>query len=87
MPILVRTSEGYTGAEIEQAVIDALYLANAKDRQIDQEILAEALQQITPTSETRKQDINRIRELRNNGFYPANRYEEETPQSGRRISV
>lgn len=85
--MLVRTSEGYTGAEIEQAVIDALYLANAKDRQINQEILVEALQQITPTSETRKEDINRIRALRNDGFYPANRYEEETPQAGRRISV
>ncbi|MBW6123082.1 AAA family ATPase [Pseudomonas aeruginosa] len=87
VPMLVRMSEGYTGAEIEQAVIDALYLANAKDQQINQKILVEALQQITPTSETRKEDINRIRALRNDGFYPANRYEEETPQAGRRISV
>lgn len=88
MPMLLRTSEGYTGAEIEQAVIDAMYLANAEDKELDNATLAEAVKQITPTSETRREDINEIRRLREQGFYPANNYESEAQvASGRKLAI
>lgn len=64
MPTLLRTTEGYTGAEIEQAVIDAMYLANAQDKELNNEALVDAVTRITPTSETRREDINQIRSLR-----------------------
>ncbi|EPJ9675046.1 AAA family ATPase [Citrobacter farmeri] len=68
MPTLLRTTEGYTGAEIEQAVIDAMYLANAQDKELNNEALVDAVTRITPTSETRREDINQIRSLRDQGF-------------------
>ncbi|MND15734.1 ATP-dependent zinc metalloprotease FtsH [compost metagenome] len=87
MPLLLRESAGYTGAEIEQAVIDALYLANAKGVDLDNETLVDAVTHITPTSETRREDINQIRLLRDQGFYPANRVEEEQGGTGRKLAI
>lgn len=87
MPLLLRESAGYTGAEIEQAVIDALYLANAKGVDLDNETLVDAVTHITPTSETRREDINQIRSLRDQGFYPANRVEEEQGVTGRKLAI
>ncbi|HCG2921391.1 TPA: AAA family ATPase [Klebsiella pneumoniae] len=87
MPLLLRESAGYTGAEIEQAVIDALYLANAKGVDLDNETLVDAVTHITPTSETRREDINQIRLLRDQGFYPANRVEEERGGTGRKLAI
>ncbi|MCS0096615.1 AAA family ATPase [Vibrio cholerae] len=85
---LVAATSGYTGAEIEQAVIDALYLANAEDKELNNENLLDAVGRITPTSETRKEDIDQIRRLRDQGFYPANNFEEENQAgSGRKVSV
>lgn len=89
LPKLVTTTEGYTGAEIEQAVIDALYMANAVDRELDNDILLSAVTRITPTSMTRKDDIDAIRNLRNQGFYPANNFEQEASANaqGRKVAV
>jgi len=87
MPLLLRESAGYTGAEIEQAVIDALYLANAKGVDLDNETLLDAVTHITPTSETRREDIDQIRLLRDQGFYPANRVEEEQEGTGRKLAI
>lgn len=68
---LVTASNGFTGAEIEQAIIDAQYIANAQDKALSNEIFASAIGNITPVSETRKDDINKIRGLLTTGFYPA----------------
>jgi len=88
LPLLLRTTEGYTGAEIEQAVIDAMYLANAEEKALDNEALVEAVKRITPTSETRREDINEIRRLRDQGFYPANNFESESQtSSGRKLAI
>ncbi|ENC7473759.1 AAA family ATPase, partial [Salmonella enterica subsp. enterica serovar Typhimurium] len=88
MPTLLRTTEGYTGAEIEQAVIDAMYLANAQDKELNNEALVDAVTRITPTSETRREDINQIRSLRDQGFYPANNFDvQEQNGSGRKLAI
>ncbi|EOE8795874.1 AAA family ATPase [Salmonella enterica subsp. enterica serovar Typhimurium] len=88
MPTLLRTTEGYTGAEIEQAVIDAMYLANAQDKELNNEALVDAVTRITPTSETRREDINQIRSLRDQGFYPVNNFDvQEQNGSGRKLAI
>lgn len=88
MPTLLKASEGYTGAEIEQAVIDALYIANSQDKPLDNEALVNAITSITPMSETRRDDINLIRSLRDQGFYPANHVEQDLPaETGRRLAI
>ena len=81
---LLEASDGYTGAEIEQAVVDSMYLANADGNLMDHGMLLTALKQITPTSETRKADIDAIRSLRHQGFYPANEEPAMAPVSGPR---
>ena len=88
MDALVQKSEGYTGAEIEQAVIDARYLANAAGEALANQHILTAITAISPTSETRKDDINRIRQLGSQGFYPANQADGEEPTGGgRRVAV
>ena len=85
---LVAATQGYTGAEIEQAVIDSLYIAIAQDKSFDNETLLDAIGKISPTSETRKDDIDSIRALKTQGFYPANVYEHDgVVNSGRKITV
>ena len=51
---------------------------------MDHGMLLTALKQITPTSETRKADIDAIRSLRHQGFYPANEEPAMAPVSGPR---
>ncbi|MEZ4609637.1 MAG: AAA family ATPase [Caldilineaceae bacterium] len=48
--VLARASEGLSGAEIEQAVIDGLYEAFDKDRPLQMDDLVEVLQQTVPLS-------------------------------------
>lgn len=94
---LVKATTGYTGAEIEQAVTDSLYLlASRNDGETDSvsnderlEALLEAIKDITPTSETRKEDIDRIRSLKEQGFYLANAAADKSGAAGpeRKVTV
>ena len=47
---LAAASEGYSGAEIEQAVVSALYAGQAQQQAIDQALLLRALQTTAPLS-------------------------------------
>lgn len=86
MYALLQATEGYTGAEIEQAVIDALYVANSQDTCLSNKILLDTVKDITPTSQTRRDDINMIRQLGQQGFYPANEvYNNDVEVHGRKI--
>lgn len=85
---LLQASQQYTGAEIEQAIVDAMYLGNSLGRNVDQELLLSSIRDITPTSTTRKADIDQIRQLGNQGFYPAN-VPDDVPEehSGRKLAI
>lgn len=89
MPELLLASQGYTGAEIEQAIVDAMYLANSLDKQLDHQTLLKSIKDITPTSVTRKADIDQIRLLGEQGFYPANVPDNNTVEqiTGRKLSI
>ncbi|MGH2555603.1 MAG: hypothetical protein ACRDHO_07800 [Actinomycetota bacterium] len=58
---LARASEGFSGAEIEAAVVGALYRAYAAGSELTmEEILAEARSTV-PLSTTRGEEISRLR--------------------------
>ena len=63
---LVEKSKGFTGAEIEQAVKDAMYLAFADDeREYETEDILQALNDTVPLSEMMKEPIQDLREWAN----------------------
>ncbi|HYA02703.1 MAG TPA: AAA family ATPase [Syntrophobacteria bacterium] len=61
LPRLAAASEGFSGAEIEQAVVAALYTAFAGDRPLSNEILLEECGHTNPLSRTRAEYIRSLR--------------------------
>ncbi|AKH85611.1 ATPase AAA [Streptomyces sp. CNQ-509] len=58
---LTRLADGYTGAELEQAIVDALYHAFAADRDISDDDLAAAIARTVPLSRSQREVIERLR--------------------------
>jgi SpoVK/Ycf46/Vps4 family AAA+-type ATPase len=59
---LAAASEGFTGAEIEQAVVSALYTAFSKGTEVTSAIIAAELSATKPLSVTRAEEISALRE-------------------------
>ncbi|HZD04118.1 MAG TPA: AAA family ATPase, partial [Longimicrobiales bacterium] len=59
---LARRAEGFSGAELEQAVIDGLYRAFDRGVELDSDAVAAALDDTYPLSETMKEPIRAMRE-------------------------
>lgn len=59
---LVNASEGFSGAEIEQAVISALHDSFAETREVTSRDIVRALQQTVPLSRTMREEIVDLRE-------------------------
>jgi SpoVK/Ycf46/Vps4 family AAA+-type ATPase len=59
---LVAASDGFSGAEIEQAVVAALYTAFSRGVEVTSAILVEELKATKPLSVTRAESINALRE-------------------------
>jgi AAA+ superfamily predicted ATPase len=59
---LARESEGYVGAEIEQAIIDAMYLAFNEHREFATEDVSIALRRQVPLSVSQRETIGSLRE-------------------------
>jgi len=68
---LAAASEGFSGAEIEQAIAAGLYTAFALKQQLDTEILLSELKVTQPLSVTRAEDITAIREWARTRAVPA----------------
>jgi SpoVK/Ycf46/Vps4 family AAA+-type ATPase len=58
---LARASEGYSGAEIEQSIVSALYDAFDRSQDVDQEMIVHALASTRPLSVLMSEEINRRR--------------------------
>jgi hypothetical protein len=67
---VVRASEGFSGAEIEQAVIGALYRALHGRRPLDADLLVEEMGATVPLSVSRREDIERLRGMARERFVP-----------------
>ena len=72
VPALVAASEGFSGAELEQAVIGALYGALHHKQILDTALLLEELGSTVPLSVSRREDLGRLRALASERFVPVN---------------
>ncbi|HUR80727.1 MAG TPA: AAA family ATPase, partial [Thermoanaerobaculia bacterium] len=65
-----RASDGYSGAEIEQAVIAALYGALHAKAALDTARVIDALRATVPLSVARAEDVERLRSNARGRFTP-----------------
>ena len=63
-------SEGFSGAEIEQAVIASLYRSLHENRELSTELLESEMQDTVPLSVTRREDVERLRATARERFVP-----------------
>jgi hypothetical protein len=59
---LASASRGFSGAEIEQAVVSALYAAQARQHSVDQALLLHELQATVPLSQTMQEELAALRD-------------------------
>jgi SpoVK/Ycf46/Vps4 family AAA+-type ATPase len=65
---LVDATEGYSGAEIEQAVVSGLYHALYLKKPLDTELLLEQIRSTIPLSVSRREDLERLRAIAQERF-------------------
>ena len=58
---LAAAADGFSGAEIEQAVVSALYTAQARQGGVDQALILQTLQQTSPLSVVMAEDLAALR--------------------------
>lgn len=71
IPLLAQMSNGYSGAEIEQAVISALYDSFEADREVTTHDIVQALRQSVPLSHTMREHIDALRQWAQTRARPA----------------
>ena len=69
--VLVKASEGFSGAEIEQAIVSALYSAHALDEKLQTQHLLSELQSTRPLSIVMAEKINELRDWAKDRTVPA----------------
>ena len=62
IPALVEMTRNYTGAELEQVVLDALYRAFSKKRKAEQSDFEKSAEKVVPIYNTYEEDIKRLRD-------------------------
>ena len=60
--------DGFSGAEIEQAIVSSLYRALSHKKPLDTGLLLEELRQTVPLSVSRREDITRLRDTAKGRF-------------------
>ncbi len=68
---LAEAAHGYSGAEIEQAVVSALYTAFARRAELATEHILEEIKATKPLSVTRAEDVEALREWARGRAVPA----------------
>lgn len=69
---LIRLTKGFSGAEIEQALIDAMFLAfSDNSRSLQIEDLTDAIKKIKPLSATRREELAKMAEIAEMSATPA----------------
>lgn len=79
VPVLARLAHGFSGAEIEQAVISALYDAFAEGRELEQRHLERAVAETFPLAATMREEIQQLREWARTRTRPASSAPAEEP--------
>lgn len=70
LPKIVSASDGFSGSEIEQAVVTALYRALHQKTPLTTDLLIEELTRTIPLSVTRREDIDTLRSMAEGRFVP-----------------
>ena len=66
---LVAQSAGYVGAELEQAIVDALFVAFSQGmREVTTDDIAAALRRQIPLSTSQRETVDTLREWLQSGF-------------------
>jgi hypothetical protein len=68
---LILATEGFSGAEIEQMVITALYNALYLNRPLDTDLLTEEIKRTVPLSISRREDLEQLRAIAKERFVSA----------------
>ena len=85
---LSRASEGYSGAEIEEAIISAMFDAFYEKQELTTDRLRESLQQTVPLSKTMKEDIDELRKWAASRARPATSPEAaQEGEGGRKLEI
>ena len=71
LPALVRATEGFSGAEIEQVVVAALYTAFASGSRLDTGLLLQEASKTFPLSKTMREKVGALREWARTRTVPA----------------
>ncbi|MBD3309446.1 AAA family ATPase, partial [candidate division KSB3 bacterium] len=77
---LAEAADGFSGAEIDQAIVSALYTAFAEGTEITTDLLLKEIQATHPLSETRAEDIQELRQWAADRAVSA-QYVDEGPES------
>ena len=72
LPALAAASEGYSGAEIEQAVVSALYASHARGVRLDTQSVLEAIRDTRPLSVVMAERVQALRAWAADRTVPAN---------------
>jgi ATP-dependent 26S proteasome regulatory subunit len=85
---LARTAEGYSGAEIEEAIISAMFDAFYDKQELTTERVLDSLRQTVPLSRTMKEDIDELRKWAASRARPATSPEAaQDGESRRRLEI
>jgi hypothetical protein len=68
LPELVQATDGFSGAEIEQVIITALYRAIHEKRPINTDLIIESVKATVPLSISRREDLHALRHLAQERF-------------------
>jgi SpoVK/Ycf46/Vps4 family AAA+-type ATPase len=71
---LAKESDGFSGAEVEQAIISALYVAFEQSRDITTEDVSAAIKETVPLSMTMREDITMVRRWAKGRARPASEH-------------
>jgi AAA+ superfamily predicted ATPase len=84
---LARRSEGFSGAEIEEAIISGLFDAFSRGSDLDQATLLASLSETVPLSKTMSEDLARLRNWANGRARPASGIATKAAESRRKIEI
>ena len=82
LDLLAQASEGFSGSEIEQAVVASLYGAFHDKKSLDTQAILHELENTIPLSRTMHEKIDGLRAWAANRAIPAEADEDEVPSEG-----
>jgi SpoVK/Ycf46/Vps4 family AAA+-type ATPase len=68
---LARTCEGFSGAEIEEAIVSALFDAFSRQEELSTELIHKSLTETVPLSKTMNEEMSRLRNWASGRARPA----------------